>query len=253
MGFLKELQPHVASAVLVLGFAAAAVVLLVAGCAKSPWFVVAHATLAIIACAAWASATVTTPEALRLSRPTAEVWGNFVAAHNWIATAEFSSLGFYGLLLAAACSIRCATYPEVFLLHAHSSVLLGGAINIPSVLLVVTVAIMILLSWCTSQGEPFFSTSSQALPSFMANLPSDQASRFAPAIVRYGLTAREADVLPLLASGLPAASIAAKLCVSTPTVNSHAQHIYAKVGVHGREELVAKLGVGGERGRGQLG
>lgn len=350
MGFLKDLQPHAASVVPVFGFAAAAIVLLCAGCIGSPWFVIVHALLVGGARLCWDSATGHTPDGLRLSQPTSEVWGSFVPAHNWIATAEFSGLSLYGLLLASACSIRCATYDGVFLLKMPASVLIGGVIiyagailtlvlfytskrlasvtraehivlpifgaaavcaatipqlsfiaeclvlsallfwsqvfllmalpimrskaanltqavgipnagqalaaalaiafarpllqqvNMPSALLVATATIMVLLNRCVQQNEPFFSTYSKALPKFVENLPSDQASRLAPAIVRYGLTAREADVLPLLLSGVPAASIAAELCVSVPTVNSHVQHIYAKVGVHGREELAAKLG-----------
>jgi len=50
----------------------------------------------------------------------------------------------------------------------------------------------------------------------------------------YGLTAREAEVLRLLAQGLTYAEIADKLIVSRRTVNGHVTSIYSKLGVNGR-------------------
>ena len=46
------------------------------------------------------------------------------------------------------------------------------------------------------------------------------------------LTAREAEVLALLAQGLTAASIGFRLRISTGTVRKHLEHIYQKIG-HG--------------------
>ncbi|HET8629858.1 MAG TPA: AAA family ATPase [Thermomicrobiales bacterium] len=56
----------------------------------------------------------------------------------------------------------------------------------------------------------------------------------APAARPFGLTAREAEVLRLLAEGLPDAAIAARLFVSRHTVNAHTKAIYAKLGVASR-------------------
>jgi LuxR family maltose regulon positive regulatory protein len=54
------------------------------------------------------------------------------------------------------------------------------------------------------------------------------------------LTARELDVLNLMAERLINREIAARLFISAGTVKRHTENIYAKLGVHGRREAVAK-------------
>jgi DNA-binding NarL/FixJ family response regulator len=49
-----------------------------------------------------------------------------------------------------------------------------------------------------------------------------------------GLTAREMDVLGLLAQGLTSAQIAERLVIGQVTVNSHVRSIYSKLGVTSR-------------------
>ena len=49
-----------------------------------------------------------------------------------------------------------------------------------------------------------------------------------------GLTAREAEVLRLLALGLTARQVAERLVISAKTADHHVQHIYTKVGVSTR-------------------
>jgi ATP/maltotriose-dependent transcriptional regulator MalT len=49
-----------------------------------------------------------------------------------------------------------------------------------------------------------------------------------------GLTAREVEVLCLVAEGLTDAQIAKKLCIEPSTVNSHLKSIYGKIGVSSR-------------------
>jgi two-component system nitrate/nitrite response regulator NarL len=55
-----------------------------------------------------------------------------------------------------------------------------------------------------------------------------------------GLTAREREVLVLLADGLSAPQIAHRLTIGTATVKTHLQHLYDKLGVTDRAAAVAE-------------
>jgi LuxR family transcriptional regulator, maltose regulon positive regulatory protein len=74
-------------------------------------------------------------------------------------------------------------------------------------------------------------------PATEASVPP--ASEAAPALVA-PLSARELDVLRLLASDLDGPDIARHLNVSLPTVRTHTQHIYAKLGVNNRRAAVRR-------------
>jgi DNA-binding CsgD family transcriptional regulator len=50
------------------------------------------------------------------------------------------------------------------------------------------------------------------------------------------LTAREVTVLQLVARGLSAKEIAARLVISPKTARNHVEHIYAKAGVSNRAQ-----------------
>ena len=52
------------------------------------------------------------------------------------------------------------------------------------------------------------------------------------------LSPRETEVLPLALKGRTAERIAAELCVSKSTIDTHIRRIYAKCGVHSRQELI---------------
>jgi DNA-binding CsgD family transcriptional regulator len=59
---------------------------------------------------------------------------------------------------------------------------------------------------------------------------------------RTGLTAREREVLALLADGLSDKQIARRLSISTHTVAKHVSSLLAKLAAHNRAHAVAKFG-----------
>lgn len=56
-----------------------------------------------------------------------------------------------------------------------------------------------------------------------------------------GLTARECEVLLLMCTGRGVPAIAEKIGVSQNTVRFHAKNLYAKLGVHSRQEVIDKI------------
>ena len=56
------------------------------------------------------------------------------------------------------------------------------------------------------------------------------------------LTPQELRIARLLADGMTTREAAAAIFVSPKTVEYHLSHVYTKLGIHSREELVAALG-----------
>ena len=57
----------------------------------------------------------------------------------------------------------------------------------------------------------------------------------------HGITNREVEIMLLVTTGRSAARIAESLGVSTATINSHVHHIYQKLDIHSRQELIDLL------------
>lgn len=58
---------------------------------------------------------------------------------------------------------------------------------------------------------------------------------------QYGLASRELEVLQQLTTGNTKDEIAEALCISPTTAKTHIRNIYAKVGVHSHQDLIAKV------------
>ena len=67
----------------------------------------------------------------------------------------------------------------------------------------------------------------------------DSLTRRAPSVDAHGLTARELQVLPLVAAGRTNKAIAAELVLSERTVDRHVSNIFAKLGVSSRAAATA--------------
>ncbi|MEE8717034.1 MAG: LuxR C-terminal-related transcriptional regulator [Coriobacteriales bacterium] len=65
-----------------------------------------------------------------------------------------------------------------------------------------------------------------------------------------GLTPREREILELLARGRTKAHIAEAFFISENTVRNHVKHIYAKLGVHDRQELIDRVEAAGAQAAG---
>ncbi|NLE97713.1 MAG: hypothetical protein GX596_06960 [Propionibacterium sp.] len=57
----------------------------------------------------------------------------------------------------------------------------------------------------------------------------------------HGITAREREVAELLLAGMELERVAAELWITVETVRGHAKSVFAKLGVHGRAEFMARL------------
>lgn len=73
----------------------------------------------------------------------------------------------------------------------------------------------------------------------LGQMPSAPSSSAVPE--HWRLSARERDVVELLAQGASNIDISRALFISVPTVKSHLQHVYQKSSVHTRTELVSRL------------
>ncbi|MDO4443113.1 MAG: LuxR C-terminal-related transcriptional regulator [Slackia sp.] len=58
----------------------------------------------------------------------------------------------------------------------------------------------------------------------------------------FGLSDREAEVVALYALGKTQQAIAEELCITPSTVRVHIKHVYAKTGLHSRQELIDRMG-----------
>lgn len=79
---------------------------------------------------------------------------------------------------------------------------------------------------------------SASAPSDEEGVPADIALYCQELAGAYGLTPREAEILALMALGRSAKYISEELQVSYNTTRTHARHIYEKLNIHSKQELI---------------
>lgn len=91
-----------------------------------------------------------------------------------------------------------------------------------------------------ADGNPFEGASAPADVGFLPGSSSDDAYATAchELVSSHRLSPREEEVALLLARGHTRASIAKKLFVSENTVRAHVKNIYAKLGIHSKQQLI---------------
>ena len=90
------------------------------------------------------------------------------------------------------------------------------------------------------QGEPAMCPAKSIAANAASSEPQEGQTSACVGLAaeRYGLSPRETDVLRLLVAGDSTAQIQDKLCIAPGTFNYHMRNIYAKLGVHSRQELL---------------
>ena len=107
----------------------------------------------------------------------------------------------------------------------------------PKVAMTIGFLMLIVTIICLPAADAKVLTLPSTRPKSLRDLTEEKSSRLGKLIVERGLTARESEVLALLMDDLDGAAIASELGVSTATVHTHVQHVYAKLDVHSRKEL----------------
>lgn len=98
------------------------------------------------------------------------------------------------------------------------------------------VSIVPYLLWCVVSTAALWRTANPGATVKTAGAPD--LERYCS---RYGITARERDVLVAIAKGLSNQEIADRLFISLQTVKTHAHHLYQKTGTPGRTALLASI------------
>lgn len=91
---------------------------------------------------------------------------------------------------------------------------------------------------CANNGNVADTTGSKAIQLDLLPLFLDKCKVVAQ---ENGLSEREEDVLALYARGKSINAVAEELCITKSTVKTHAYHIYQKLGIHNRDELLEMM------------
>ena len=158
----------------------------------------------------------------------------------------------YGVSVLVLCGVQELT--AVFRLAGHqvpslsdSLSLFGmeGTAAVSALLTVMVVLVSGLLFWGRSSSTPwgaaFFGVGAMARES---DERREIVARCAHVAEAHGLSAREREVLELVALGRTPMQIERELVIANGTLKSHMQRIYQKLGIHSKRELLAMVGAG---------
>jgi DNA-binding CsgD family transcriptional regulator len=84
-------------------------------------------------------------------------------------------------------------------------------------------------------------TCGHVVPDSRLRIPDVQPSSLGIQRRRFGLTAREMNVVGMIAEGLDNATAGQRLGISVRTVENHLRSVYAKIGVRRRTQMLARL------------
>lgn len=119
---------------------------------------------------------------------------------------------------------------------SHATMLTGGAFA------AVAAFVFAAFIWLFFKKFSFSETVGSVEPVVEVSLPAEDTEtlslRSKRVAARCGLTAREGEILDLLAHGRNTRFIQEKLVISPNTVRTHIKHIYQKLDVHSQQELI---------------
>lgn len=134
--------------------------------------------------------------------------------------------GRYVSMVAALFALKDASFVVGRVCQGYSSISSASSVSALLLLLVLSVLLVGYLYQNVSKG-----TNGQTIAPLSEVVSSSLGKKF-------DLTAREIDVLNALLQGRSYTNIGTKLFISKSTVKTHASHIYQKIGVRSRDELI---------------
>lgn len=165
-------------------------------------------------------------------------WCAVIAALDVLNTPSYRVIGF-------ACSIYAAVSIVWVLLMGHTSAISAALI------LVVAYAAVVCVMRVSRNAAPRHDEGEGKGPGKLGDAISAQdarerlqsliGERCGDMAEQYGLSPREREVFELMARGLTRSDIQDELVLSPNTVKTHVAHIYAKLGVHDRQEMLALM------------
>lgn len=162
-------------------------------------------------------------------------WSAVAAACTLLPLPENRIVGIAGLAYAAASVVWV--------------VFLRGSAVVETVVILVVVALVMNRSWLASLVRGRGRDGAAADDAAADGPADDAASRLTRSIVArcqevaaaYALSPRETEVFTLLAQGRTCSFVQEELVLAESTVKTHMSHIYAKLGVSGRQEMMDLL------------